>query len=137
MVVKPALLYGVECWPFKKTQTQRLMVAEKRMIRWMCGCTRLDRHRNVVIREKMGVAPIEEKLREIRWRWFRYVKRSVGASVRSCEEINLQHCKRGRGRPKMSWNEVVRGDMKCLGLMEDMAQDRNTLRAKIKTIEYR
>jgi len=33
MVVRPALLYGVECWPIKKTQVQRMMVAEMRMIR--------------------------------------------------------------------------------------------------------
>jgi len=33
MVVRPALLYGADCWPIKKTQVQRLMVAEMRMIR--------------------------------------------------------------------------------------------------------
>ena len=41
MVVRLALLYGAECWPIKKTQVQRLMVVEMRMIRWMCGYTRL------------------------------------------------------------------------------------------------
>ena len=42
------------------------MVVEMRMIRWMCGYTKLDRIRNEVIREKVGVAPIEDKMREIR-----------------------------------------------------------------------
>ena len=28
MVVRPAVLYGSECWPLKKTQVQRLTVAE-------------------------------------------------------------------------------------------------------------
>ena len=37
-----------------------------------------------------------------------------------CEAINLIHCRRGRGQPKMSWNEVTRGDLKLMGLMEDM-----------------
>jgi len=64
MVVRWALIYGAECWPVKKTQVQRLMV-EMRMIRWMCGFTRLDRTKNEVIREKVGVTPIEEQLREI------------------------------------------------------------------------
>jgi len=104
----------------------------------MCGYIRLDRLWNVVIREKVRVTPIEEKLKETRLRWFGHVKRrSVGAPVRRCEEINLQHFKRGRGQPKMSWNKVIRGDMKCLGLTEDMDQDRNTWRAKIKTIQCR
>jgi len=51
MVVRPTLLYGVECWPIKKAQAQRLMVAEMRMIRWMCGYTRIGRIRTVAIRE--------------------------------------------------------------------------------------
>jgi len=103
MVIRPALLYGPECRPIKKTQGQRLMVAEMRMIRWMCDFTRLDRIRSVGIRDRVGVAPLEEKLRETRLRWFGHVKRrSVNAPVRRCEAINLLHCRRGRGRPKMS-----------------------------------
>ena len=103
MVIRPALLYGAECWQIKKTQVQRLMVAEMRMIRWMCGFTRLDRIRNVAIRERVGVAPLEDKLRESRLRWFGHVKRRcVNAPVRRCEKISLLQYKRGRGRPKMS-----------------------------------
>jgi len=79
------------------------MVAEMRMIRWMCGYTRLDRMRNVVIRERVELTPLEDKLRETRLRWFGHVKRrSVDAPVRRCEVINLSHYRRGRGRPKMS-----------------------------------
>jgi len=112
--------------------------SEMRMIRWMCGYTRLDRIRNVVIRKQVGVAPLEDKLRETRLRWFGHVKRrSVGAPVRRCEAIHLLDCRRGRGRPKMSWNIVIRSDMKSLGLTEDMAQDRNLWRSKIKTVDHR
>jgi len=65
MVVGPALLYGAKCWPVKKTQVQRVMVAKMRMIRWMCKFTRLDKIRNEVIREKVAVPPTEEKLRRL------------------------------------------------------------------------
>jgi hypothetical protein len=41
---------------------QQLSVAEMRMLRWICGHTRLDRVRNDDIRDRLGVAPIEEKL---------------------------------------------------------------------------
>ena len=109
-----------------------------RMMQWMYDYTRLARFRNVVIREKVRVAPLEEKMRETRRRWFRYVKRrSVNAPVRRCEEINLMQCRIGRGRLKMSGNKVIRGSIKCLGLTEDMAQDRNMWRAKIKMVEYK
>jgi len=43
--------------------------------------------------------------------------------VRRCEAIVLLQCRRGRGRLKMSWNTVIRSNMKCMGLMEDMAKD--------------
>ena len=80
----------------------------------------------MVIRERVGVAPLEDKLRETRLRWFGHVKRrSVSAPVRRCEAIHILDCRRGRGNPKMSWNVVIRSDMKSLRLTEDMTQDRN------------
>ena len=89
-------IYGAECCPVKKIQVQRLMVAEMRMIRWMYGFTRLDRIRNEVFREKVGVAPIKEKLRETRLRWFWHVKiRGVNAPVRSYKGIKIIHYRRG------------------------------------------
>ena len=45
-----------------------MIIAEKRMIRWMCGFTIIDRIRNGVIRNLAEVAPIEEKMRESRLR---------------------------------------------------------------------
>jgi len=64
MVVRLAVLYGLKCWPLKKTQVQRLTVAEMRMLRWMCGYTRIDRIRNAVIRDLVKVAPIDDTMRE-------------------------------------------------------------------------
>ena len=51
-VVRPTLLYGAECWPTKRSHLQRMKVAEMRMLRWICGHTRLDKIRNEVIRDK-------------------------------------------------------------------------------------
>jgi len=73
------------------------MVTEMRMIQWMCGYARLDRIKNVMIRERVRVARLELKLRETRLRWFGHVKRrSVNAPMRKCKAINLLHCRRGR-----------------------------------------
>jgi len=86
----------------------------------------------------MGVAPLEDKLRETRLRWFGHVKRrSVDTPVRRCEAIDLSHYRRRRGRPKMSWNEVIRSDIKFMGLTKDMAQDRNMRRSRIKIVDHR
>ncbi|KAG5571307.1 hypothetical protein H5410_061073 [Solanum commersonii] len=75
--VRPALLYGAECWPVKNAHVQKMHVAEMRMLRWMCGHTRSDKIRNEVIREKVGVASVVDKLREARLRWFGHVKRQA------------------------------------------------------------
>ena len=64
-------------------------------------------------------------------------RRSVNGPVRRCEAINLLHCTRGRGRPKKSWSEVIRSDKKVMGLTEDMAQDRNLWRSRIKIVDHR
>jgi len=61
MVIKPAVLYGSECWRIKKTQVQRLMVAKMRMIKCMCGYMRMDRISNGMIRDLVKVAPIEDR----------------------------------------------------------------------------
>ncbi|KAG5581032.1 hypothetical protein H5410_051659 [Solanum commersonii] len=75
VVVRPALLYGAECWPVKNAHVQKMHVAEMRMLRWMCGNTRSDKIRNEVIWEEVGVASVVDKLREARLRWFGHVKR--------------------------------------------------------------
>ena len=55
MVVRPALLSGAECWPTKKSLLQRVKVAAMKMIRWICGHTRLDKISTEVIRGKLGM----------------------------------------------------------------------------------
>ena len=49
---RPSLLYGAECWPIKRSHLQTMKVTELRMIRRICGYTRLDKIRNEVIRCK-------------------------------------------------------------------------------------
>ncbi|KAF3639912.1 50S ribosomal protein L9, chloroplastic [Capsicum annuum] len=125
VVVRPALLYGAECWPVKNSHIQKMKVAEMRMLRWMCGLTRGDRVRNETIREKVGVTSVECKMREARLRWFGHVKRrGMDAPVRRCERLALDGFTRGRGRPKKYWGEVIRRDMEQLQLIEDMTLDR-------------
>ncbi|KAL6494082.1 glutamated carboxypeptidase [Orobanche gracilis] len=67
--IRPALLYGTECWAVKQCHVQKMNVAEMRMLRWMCGHTKKDRLRNEVIREKrVAVLHLEDKCeRAIEW----------------------------------------------------------------------
>ena len=105
----------------------------------MCGFTRMDRVRNCVIRGLAKVTPIEEKMRESRLRWFGHMKRrSIAAAlVRRCELTNLPSGKRDRGGSKKSLDEVIREDLKVVGLSEDLAQDRRLWRDRIRILDGR
>ena len=81
-----------------------MSVAEMRTFRWMCDNTRRDKMRNEDIRTKIGIASIEEKMRENRLRWFDHMRRRpTDAPVRQVERINLGQVKRAQGRPKKIW----------------------------------
>ncbi|XGW06746.1 hypothetical protein V3C99_016791 [Haemonchus contortus] len=51
------------------------------MLRWTAGVTRLDRISNDAIRERFGVAPIVDKMREARLRWYGHTLRAKNDSV--------------------------------------------------------
>ncbi|KAL6504191.1 hypothetical protein OROGR_026114 [Orobanche gracilis] len=119
--IRPALLYGTECWAVKQCHVQKMNVAEMRMLRWMCGHTKKDRLRNEVIREKVRVASIEDKMMENRLRWFGHVRRRpVDAPVRRLESWRTINIVKGRGRPKKTWIKLIENDMQFLGIGESM-----------------
>jgi hypothetical protein len=74
-VIRPAILYGAKCWATKGQHIQKMNVAKMRMLRWICGHTRKDRIRNDDVKDKLGVAPIQEKLVQHRLRWFGHIQR--------------------------------------------------------------
>ena len=59
------------------------------MLRWMRGDTRRDKVRNEDIRTKIGVAFIEERMRENRLRWFDHVRHQrTDAPVRQVDRAS-------------------------------------------------
>ncbi|KAK7258655.1 hypothetical protein RIF29_24237 [Crotalaria pallida] len=132
--VRPVILYGTECWAAKGTQENKLHVAEMRMLRWMSGHTRQDRIRNEYIREKVGVAPIVEKMVEYRLRWFGHVwRRPVEAPVRRVDQMEGTTRARGRGRPRKTIGETIEKDMAINALSKDMIYDRPLWRLIIRS----
>ncbi|MCX8759408.1 reverse transcriptase domain-containing protein [Vibrio parahaemolyticus] len=130
--IRPSLLYGSECWTVKHDHTQKIHVAEMRMLRWMSGNTIRDKLKNDFIRHKIGVAPIEDKLRENRLRWFGHIlRRPKNAPVRKGEFFNMGETKRRRGRPKTTWLGLVKKDLNLCNLTEDLSMNRNTWKNRI------
>uniref|UniRef100_A0A1S4B021 Craniofacial development protein 2-like n=1 Tax=Nicotiana tabacum TaxID=4097 RepID=A0A1S4B021_TOBAC len=60
-----------------------------RIFRWICVHTMLDKIKNEVIRDKVGVDPVEDKMRE--------KSRSTYALLRRCERLTLMGIRKGSG----------------------------------------
>ncbi|GJX67627.1 retrovirus-related pol polyprotein LINE-1 [Tanacetum coccineum] len=132
VAIRPAMLYGSECWPIIKALANRVEVAELRMLRWTCGKTLLDMIPNGVYRAQLEVESIINKMREVRLRWFGHVRRRPqSAPVRRVESLVVDELRR-RGRPKLRWEDRVKHNMKELLLSEDITSDRNNWRARIR-----
>src|SRR5215475_3717571 len=121
-----------QCWASRKDQEKRLKIAEMRMLRLGMGITRKDRCRNDWVRESFELADIGDKLAENRLRWFGHVMRmgdeDVVKEVRALGMVG----KVRKGRPELTWDEVVRNDMKDRGLRKEMVGDRDEWRQAIR-----
>ncbi|EPB69985.1 hypothetical protein ANCCEY_10930 [Ancylostoma ceylanicum] len=107
-VVRPALIYGSECWPLTKALERKLTVAEMRMLRWCCGLTRLDEVPNEEVRRRMQTAPIQEKVRSQRLRWYGHLlRRNQKHPARQVLSVEIAG-KRPRGDPKKRWEDAYR-----------------------------
>ncbi|GJR38233.1 ataxia telangiectasia mutated family protein [Tanacetum coccineum] len=111
VAIRPALLYGSECWPITKALANRMEVAELRMLRWTYGRTLSDMIPNGVYRAELEVENIINKMREGRLRWFGHVRRRPqSAPVRRVEALVVDGLRR-RGRPKLRWEDRVKQDL--------------------------
>jgi hypothetical protein len=111
--IRPAMMYDAECWAIKGQHVQKMSVAEMRILRWIYGHTREYRIRNDDIRDKLGVAPIQEKLVQYRLRLFGHIqRRPPEAPVRNSILSRPENIRRGRDRPRLTWDEAIKRDLK-------------------------
>jgi len=108
-IVVPTVMYGSESWGMKVEERGKLDVAEMKCLRSMCGVTRMDRVRNEVVRERVGVP---EKLsgrvdRKV-LKWFGHVERMGSDRMTKRVYVSEVEGERGRGRPPFRWRDGVR-----------------------------
>ena len=82
------------------------------------------------------MAPVEEKLTQHRLRWFEQVQRRPSeAPVHSGVLKRVDKVKRGRGRPKLTWDESVKRNLKDCDISEELALDMSAWRLAINVPE--
>ncbi|KAK6743513.1 hypothetical protein RB195_010652 [Necator americanus] len=99
----------------KQLQTNHLETVlhamEMRMLRWMIGVTLKDKVSNDTARSIFGVAPITNKMKEARLRWFGHVLRRQENSV-ATTALKLDVSGVGpRSRPRIRWLDRVKLDV--------------------------
>jgi hypothetical protein len=102
------------------------------MLRWICGNTRRDRVWNDDIRERLEVAPVEEKLVQHRLRWFGH---TAEAPVRSGVIRRSGNKKKGRRRTNLTCEESVKRDLKDWCITKELALDRREWKLAIHVSE--
>ena len=124
------LAHGMETRPMTSAALHRLCRNDRAMIRWICGVKPSDDPSMDELHAKLGICDLAILVRERRLRWFGHVMRSNG-------EINRVRSRpvpgrKGPGRPKKTWEECVKQDLKVCGLSEDGTQDRLSWRSSVK-----
>ena len=128
--VRSSMLNGTETWPMTSAALHRLCRNDRAMIRWICGVKPSDDPSMDELHTKLGICDLAILVRERRLRWFGHVMRSNG-------EINRVRSRpvpgrKGPGRPKKTWEECVKQDLKVCGLPEAGIQDRLSWRSSVK-----
>ena len=120
-----------ETWATTRGQEARLEGNETRVLRWMCGVTRMDKVRNEHIRGTTRVVQAFKKITEKRLKRFGHVRRMKEEHiVRRMLDVGIPG-KIRRGRPNLKWKDACMRDMTEVGLKEDNAMNRAERRKKL------
>ena len=106
-----------------------------KMLRTIKGVTLRGKVKCVNIRNKLGVSSIQEKVREMRLRWYGHMQRmEENNEVRAVGDMRVPG-KRPRGRPRGRWMDGVRRDMQTLRITPEDAQNRTLWRTRIRATD--
>ena len=112
--VRSALLHGSEAWAPTAPDLQRLRRNNRSMVRWLCGVRDDDEVSSDSLCAMLGVQEVTAALRTRRLRWYGHVARS-SPCINSITSMTITSARR-RGRPKKTWSECVKTDMKMCSL---------------------
>ena len=108
----------------------RLRRNDRAMIRLICNVKAKDEVSSDSLLTKLGIQDLDVVLRTGRMRWFGHVERSTGW-ISEVRKLNVVAQKRS-GRPRKSWNEVIKNDRKNLDMDSADPQNRSEWRGRLR-----
>ena len=128
--IRSVMLYGTETWATSASTLHRLRRNDRAMMRWICRVKPEDQVSSDLILTRLGIRDIGDVLRTGRLRWLGHVERS-NSWIAGVRKIEVEHTKT-KGRPKLSWDEVVARDRASLGMRQTNPQDRQAWRGRLR-----
>src|SRR5258708_30196760 len=108
-VYVPTLIYGNESWTLNKRMESRVQACEMRYLRKIVGKRRIDKIRNDVIRNQIGVEKLGDKIERSQLRWYGHVQRMPDNRLPK-QELNSgtqNMAVRPRRRPRIRWTDKM------------------------------
>ena len=116
------MLHGGESWAPTASDIQRLRRNDRSMIRWICGVQVRDEVSTAELHARLSVAEVSNDLRTRRLRWYGHVQRAT-SHINTVTTLRVEG-RRGRGRPKKTWEECLKKDVKeCMKGMDPADRD--------------
>ncbi|XP_014679862.1 PREDICTED: uncharacterized protein LOC106819790 [Priapulus caudatus] len=126
--VKSSMLHASKRWATKAEVLNRLRRNDRAMIRWICNVKAKDEVSSDSLLVKLGIQDVDVVLHSNRLRWLRHVEHSTGWIARA-RKIEVIAQKRA-GRPKKTWDEVVKNDRAKLGMDSTDPHNRSVWRGQ-------
>ena len=109
--------YNSETWTLREEEKRKLRVFEMAVLRKIEGITRIDRKRNVDVKNKLGITrDVVDRIQERRLRYFGHVVRMNSSRTPNIALYGRVEGKRSRGRPRKSWTDNVKEDGEAMGM---------------------
>ena len=97
----------------------------------MCNTSLKDRKSSDELRSRLGIHSIRDVIQARRLRWFGHLERMEGDNwVSKCRDLVVPGTK-PRGRPRKTWQEVIRTDMRQKNLRLELPQSRSDWKSAI------
>lgn len=128
--IRGAMLHASETWAMTADSMNRLRRNDHAMIRWICNVKIKDEVRSDSLLTRLGIKDVDSVIRAGRMRWYGHVERSE-AWISKASKLEVVAQKR-QGRPKKTWEEVVKCDRVKLGLDKTDPQNRKAWRGRLR-----
>ena len=130
--VRGAMLHASETWPLTKPSLQRLQLHDRAMIRQICNVKPQDTAniRSTELLTQLGIEDLDLIQKERRLCWYGHMKRSKDA-VKTAFDIQIVG-KRGPGRPKMTWKQLIERDCREWKLSAINSHDKEIWRSGMR-----